>query len=207
MRGTDRALDVLHRIYETTIRWIFSGRRYRVFFPPLPAYGRPFSVDGQRDKAAPRRLRFMTITPRGLVTMAGVASFVVAIVLAPLVGSEFIPDSDNSFIQMNVELPVGTSLSRASDKLAQVEQVVRQFTEVNMISTTIGDTGNGSRNLASLSVRLSKPAQRKRTQKQVEEAPARGAEADSGHRRDGSATSRSTSPCWAPIRRCSRRRC
>ena len=146
MRGTDRILDLLHGVYERTIRWIFSPRRFRLI--PLPAFGRPFTADGQRDKTAPRRLRFVTITPRGVVMMAGIASFVIAIVLAPLVGSEFIPDSDNSYIQMNVELPVGTSLTRGSEKLAQVEQVVRQFTEVQMISTTIGDTGNGSRNSA-----------------------------------------------------------
>ena len=168
MRGTDRAMDLLHRVYEKTIRWIFSGRRYRLI--PLPAFGRPFAADGQRDKTAPRRLRFMTLTPRGVVTMAGVASFVGAIFLAPLVGSEFIPDSDNSYIQMNIDLPVGTSLTRGSDKLDQVERVVRQFSEVQMISTTIGDTGSGSRNSASISIRLSKPGERKRTQKQVEDA-------------------------------------
>ena len=168
MRGTDRILDLLHGVYERTIRWIFSPRRFRLI--PLPAFGRPFTADGQRDKTAPRRLRFVTITPRGVVMMAGIASFVIAIVLAPLVGSEFIPDSDNSYIQMNVELPVGTSLTRGSEKLAQVEQVVRQFTEVQMISTTIGDTGNGSRNSATISIRLSKRAERQRSQKQVEDA-------------------------------------
>ena len=168
MRGTDRVLDLLHGVYERTIRWIFSPRRFRLI--PLPAFGRPFTADGQRDKTAPRRLRFVTITPRGVVMMAGIASFVIAILLAPLVGSEFIPDSDNSYIQMNVDLPVGTSLTRGSEKLTQVEQIVRQFKEVQMVSTTIGDTGNGSRNSATLSIRLSKRAERQRSQKQVEDA-------------------------------------
>ena len=52
---------------------------------------------------------------------------------------------------MNVTLPVGTSLLRGSDKLRQVEDVVRQMPEVRLVSTTIGDTGNGSRNSAVLS--------------------------------------------------------
>ena len=30
-------LDVLHGIYERLIHWIFSGRRYRVLVPPMPA--------------------------------------------------------------------------------------------------------------------------------------------------------------------------
>jgi multidrug efflux pump subunit AcrB len=169
MRGTDRFLDVLHGVYERAIHWIFSGRRYRVLVPPLPAWGRPFAADGRRDKNEPRRLRFATLTPRGVVLVAGTASFFGAIMLAPLVGTEFIPDSDNSYIQLNVTLPVGTSLARGSDKLLQVEQVVRKMPEVRMVSTTIGDTGNGSRSSASLGIQLLKPHERKRTQKQVEE--------------------------------------
>ncbi len=170
MRGTDRFLDVLHGLYERTIRWIFSGRRYRLFLLPLPVWGRPFSADGRRDRSAPRGLRLATVTPRAIVLLAGVASFVGAVMLAPLVGTEFIPESDNSYIQMNVELPVGTSLARGSEKLMQVEDVVRKFSEIRMVSTTVGDTGNGSRNSAQLSIQLTKPHERKRSQSQVEKA-------------------------------------
>jgi multidrug efflux pump subunit AcrB len=170
MRGTDRFLDVLHGVYERAIRWIFSGRRYRVLVPPVPAWGRPFAADGQRDPSGARKFRFATITPRALVLLAGIASFVGAIFLAPLVGTEFIPESDNSYIQMNVELPVGTSLGRGSDKLLQVEEIVRRFSEIRMVSTTVGDTGNGSRNSAQLSIQLTKPNERKRSQRQLEGA-------------------------------------
>ena len=142
MRGTDRMLDVLHGIYERLIRWIFSERRY---------------------------LRF--VSPRAVVLMAGAGSFVVAIVLAVFfVGTEFIPDSDNSYIQLNVGLPVGTSLSRGSDKLQQVEAVVRKLPEVRMVSATVGDTGNGSRNSAQLSIQLVKPGERGRSQREIETA-------------------------------------
>src|SRR4029079_4327096 len=94
MRATDRLLDVLHGIYERLIHWIFSGRRYRVVVPPIPAYGRPFDAAGRRDPAAARRWRLATITPRAVVVLAGIASFGLAIALAPLVGTEFIPESD-----------------------------------------------------------------------------------------------------------------
>jgi hydrophobe/amphiphile efflux-1 (HAE1) family protein len=141
MRATDRLLDAMHGIYEQLIHWVFSGRRY---------------------------LRF--IGPRGIVVMLGIASFVAAIAIAPLVGTEFIPESDDSYIRMNVRMPVGTSLERGSEKMRQVEDVVRQVPEVRMISTSIGDTGGGSRNTGDLSIQLLKPHERKRTQKQVEEA-------------------------------------
>ena len=126
MRGTDRLLEILHGIYERLIGWIFSSRRYRLFVPPIPAFGRSFDAEGRRDASSPRRLRFATITPRPIVLLIGLASFVVAIAIAPLVGSEFIPDSDNSYIQLNVGLPVGTSLLRGSDKLEQVEALVQK---------------------------------------------------------------------------------
>ena len=77
------------------------------------------------DPGSRRRWRFATITPRAVVVLVGIGSFVLAIAIAPLVGTEFIPDADNSYIQLNVTLPVGTSLARGSDKLQQVEDLVR----------------------------------------------------------------------------------
>jgi len=87
--------------------------------PPIPAYGRPFDAQGRRDKAARRALRLATITPRGLVMWGAAASFVAALMLAPLVGSEFVPQTDNSFTQVNLRMPVASSIERGSAKVAQ----------------------------------------------------------------------------------------
>ena len=127
--------------------------------PPLPAYGAcrsPPTAGATRRRVAAGA--FATITPRAVVVLVGIGSFVVAIAIAPLVGTEFIPDADNSYIQLNVTLPVGTSLARGSDKLQQVEDLVRAMPEVRMVSTTIGDTGNGQRNSALLGIQLSQAA-------------------------------------------------
>jgi hydrophobe/amphiphile efflux-1 (HAE1) family protein len=158
MRATDRLLDVMHAVYERGIRWIFSGRHYRIGLPTL------------RRRAGRVGLGMATLTPRGIVLWLGVASFIAALGLSAVVGSEFIPESDDSYIRMNVRMPVGTSLERGSDKMRQVETVVRAMPEVRMISTSVGDTGNGARNTGDLTIQLVKPNQRKRTQKQVEEA-------------------------------------
>jgi multidrug efflux pump subunit AcrB len=163
MRGTDRLLDGMHGIYERLIHWVFSGRHYRLWLPTVRTLpGVPF----------PRNLRLgaATVTPRGIVLWAGLASFVVAIGLSTIVGTEFIPDSDDSYIRMNVRMPVGTSLTRGSEKMRQVEDVVRAMPEVRMVSTSVGDTGSGSRNSGELTIVLVKPHERKRTQKQIEEA-------------------------------------
>jgi CzcA family heavy metal efflux pump len=144
MRATDRTMDRLHGTYERLIRWIFSARRYGV--------------------------RWLRFSPRGIVLAVGGASFAGALALAPLVGSEFIPQTDNSYIPLNVRLPVGISLERASTKIAQVEAVLRAMPEVRLVSSTIGDAGNGSRNQAQLGIQLMPRLERKRTQKQIEDA-------------------------------------
>ncbi|MBB4844970.1 multidrug efflux pump subunit AcrB [Paucibacter oligotrophus] len=173
IRATDRAMDALHRAYERLIRWAFSGRRYRVFVPPLPAFGRPFDAQGRRDKTQQRRLRWATITPRGLVMAAGGLSFVLALGLVPFVGSEFAPETDQSFTQVNLRLPVASSLQRSNAKVAQVEELLAKYPEIKTLSTVVGSTGEGmatGRNQAALSISLVDRKQRKRTQKQIEDA-------------------------------------
>ncbi|UXH76837.1 efflux RND transporter permease subunit [Roseateles amylovorans] len=173
IRGTDAGMDLLHRAYERTIRWAFSGRRYRLFVPPIPVYGRPFGPAGERLKQSPRRLRLATITPRGLVTLGGVASFVVAVMLAPLVGSEFVPQTDQGFTQLTLRMPVATSLDRGDAKVRQVEEILSKMPEIKTVSTVVGSSGEGlstGRNQASLNISLVDRKSRQRTQTQVEDA-------------------------------------
>ncbi len=173
IRATDWCMAHLHDGYERLIDWAFSGRRYRVFVPPVPAYGRPFDANGRRDKTAPRALRFATITPRGLVMWGAVASFVVALMLAPLVGSEFVPETDNSFTQVNLRMPVASSVERGSTKVAQVEEILKHYREIKTVSTVVGSTGEGmatGRNQASLNISLVDRSERKRSQKEIEDA-------------------------------------
>jgi multidrug efflux pump subunit AcrB len=168
VRATDAMMDWLHRVYERTIRWAFSARRYRLFFPPLPAYGHGFGADGRRDKASKRHWRWATITPRGMVMAIGGASFVGALALTPLVGSEFIPQTDQGFTQLAVTLPVGASLERTDAKVRQLEEIVLGFPEVKSLATWVG--GPGQRNKAWLNISLKDKSDRKRSQREVEDA-------------------------------------
>jgi len=144
IRATDRVMDLAHTVYERLIRWAFSGKRY------LRVFG-----------------------PRGIILGVGVLSFVGAIALAPLVGTEFIPQTDQGFTQLSVRLPVGSSLERSDAKVRQIEEIVASFPEVKTVSTSIGGTGEGmalARNQATLSIGLTERKQRDRTQKQIEDA-------------------------------------
>jgi len=165
IRGTDRFMDLLHGAYERALRWIFSDRRWRLW---LPAWGHGFGADGRRDKASPRRLRRATLTPRGVVMAGGTASFVIALALAPLVGTEFVPEVDQGFTQLALKMPVGSSLARTDAKVAQIEQVVQAMPEVKHISTWIG--GPGQRHQAWLNIALVDRRERARSQKEVESA-------------------------------------
>jgi hydrophobe/amphiphile efflux-1 (HAE1) family protein len=139
MRATDAGMDVLHRVYERLVHWIFDR---------------------------PRR-------NRAIVLGVGVASFVGALALAPLVGTEFIPQTDQGFTQINLRMPTGSSLARSDAKVRQVEAIVAAVPEVRSVTTNLGGTGAGTsvgRNIASIGVGLVPRRERQRTQKQVEDA-------------------------------------
>lgn len=147
IRATDRGMDLLHVAYERLIRWAFTGRRYG--------------------------WRWLWVSPRGIVLGVGALSFVAAIGLVPLVGTEFIPQTDQGFTQLSVRMPVGASLARTDDKFRQVEQIVMAMPEVQSVSTTVGGDGEGlavGRNVGTLNIGLKPRAERARSQKEVEDA-------------------------------------
>jgi multidrug efflux pump subunit AcrB len=163
LRGTDRGMDALHRGYDRVLDWIFSARRWRI---GLPVWARGVGADGRRE--GPRRLRSATITPRGLVVAGALASFVGALALAPLVGSEFVPETDEGYTQLALRLPVGSSLERTNAKAQQVEAIVQALPEVRSVSTWVG--GAGQRHQAWINIGLVPRRERERSQKQIEDA-------------------------------------
>jgi multidrug efflux pump subunit AcrB len=170
IRATDQVMDLCHAVYERLIRWAFSARRWTM---PWPAFARPFDAQGRRDKSRPRALRRATMTPRGVIVGVGIASFLGALALAPLVGSEFVPETDQSFTQLSLRMAVGSSLERSDNKVRQVEEIVSTFPEVKTISTNVGGQGQGfavGRGQATLNIALVDRKERQRTQKQVEDA-------------------------------------
>ena len=165
IRATDRGMDLLHDVYERLIHWVFSARRWRLW---LPAFGRGFGPDGRRLQQGPRHWRRATFTPRGVVMAVGIGSFVLALGLAPLVGSEFVPQTDQGYTQLKLTMPVGSSLARTDEKVQQVEAIVRALPEVATVSTWVG--GAGQRNQSWLNIALKDRKERSRSQKQVEDA-------------------------------------
>jgi multidrug efflux pump subunit AcrB len=167
MRGVDRGMAWLHRVYERLITWAFSGRRYRVLVPPVPAWGLGFDARGVRLRHGRRHLRFATLTPRGIVLWAAGATFAAAIALVPFVGAEAIPQTDQGYTDINITMPVGTSLQRADEKMRQIEAIIRTLPEVDSLSTQVG--GDNGHNTGHFGIGLTSRHERKLTQTQVED--------------------------------------
>jgi hydrophobic/amphiphilic exporter-1 (mainly G- bacteria), HAE1 family len=85
---------------------------------------------------------------------AALATFVGAIFMVPLLGTEFVPKADFSETTVNYYVPVGSSIEATEAKARQVEAIVREFPEVRYTLTTI-NTGNAQGKIyASTYVRL-----------------------------------------------------
>jgi multidrug efflux pump subunit AcrB len=93
-------------------------------------------------------------------------AFAASFAVPPLVGTEFIPEADESFISLRLNTPVGSSLEYTDGKVRQVEEGLKAFPEVRLAMSTVG-TDEG-RNYARINLKLVDRAQRTRTQKELE---------------------------------------
>ena len=115
-----------------------------------------------------RLMRRTLVWRKTTLAIAG-AIFIGSLGLVPLVGGEFMPQSDQGMFSLKIKTPVGTSLTYTDGKIKQVEEAIRDFSEIELIGATVGS--NGNRNEAELMIKLTdiKVSDRK-PQKQVEEA-------------------------------------
>ncbi|MEO8848248.1 MAG: efflux RND transporter permease subunit [Casimicrobiaceae bacterium] len=100
------------------------------------------------------------------VIVIALVTFVASFLVVPLVGTEFVPQSDQGFISLRLNTPVGSSLDYTNGKVQQVEQVLKGFPEIELAMTTVG-TDEG-RNYARVDLRLTDRAKRQRSQKDLE---------------------------------------
>ena len=115
-----------------------------------------------------RLMRRILVWRKTTLAIAGVI-FVGSLGLVPMVGGEFMPQSDQGMFSLKIKTPVGTSLTYTDAKIRQVEEAIRDFPEIELIGATVGS--NGNRNEGELMIKLTdiKVSNRK-PQKQVEEA-------------------------------------
>ncbi len=78
--------------------------------------------------------------------------FIGSFFLLPLVGTEFVPETDDGRTSFRLTTPVGSSLAYTDAKARQVEELVKQYKEVDTMTADVG-TWDG-RNVARVNVRL-----------------------------------------------------
>ncbi|MET0345531.1 MAG: efflux RND transporter permease subunit [Casimicrobiaceae bacterium] len=103
---------------------------------------------------------------RKSVIAIAVASFFGSFLIVPLVGTEFMPQTDQSFISLRLNTPVGSSLEYTDGKVREVEEVLKKFPEIDLAMTTVGI--EDGRNYARVNLKLVERAERSRSQTQLE---------------------------------------
>ncbi len=99
-------------------------------------------------------------------TTLGIAAvtFVGSFFLVPFIGSEFVPQEDNSWTSVQIQTPIGSSLAYTTTKAEQVEAALRDFPEIKRISKTV------NKNNAWFELQLVDKKARAKTQKEMDDA-------------------------------------
>jgi len=115
-----------------------------------------------------RALRWST-RHRWKTLAAGALFFMVSCLGVALIPKAFIPESDNSFTQLNVELPPGARLEDTAAVSAQAYRVIARQPEVESVVELVGGDDFGEVRTATLDITLVKPGKRNVTQRQWED--------------------------------------
>ncbi len=115
-----------------------------------------------------RILKWALSHKRATVGLA-TGTFVLSIVMVPLLGSEFVPKADFSETSVNFYTPVGSSLEVTEAKAKQVEAIIREFPEVRYTLSTINTGSANGKIYANIYVRL---VDRKERQRNVDQMSA-----------------------------------
>jgi len=109
------------------------------------------------------------MTWRKLTLGIAFSVFVGSLFLVPMIGTEFTPDTDQGYTALQLKTPIGSSLAYTDTKIHQVEDALKAFPEIEIISSTVG-TDEG-RNVAQLNLKLTNVSQtHRRSQKEVEKS-------------------------------------
>jgi HAE1 family hydrophobic/amphiphilic exporter-1 len=93
-------------------------------------------------------------------TMAtALALFIGSFFLVPMIGTEFMPEVDQGYTTLRFKMPVGSSLAYTDGKVRQLEAVLKEFKEIELASSTIGQNNS---NEAQIDLKLT---ERKLTQR------------------------------------------
>jgi HAE1 family hydrophobic/amphiphilic exporter-1 len=115
------------------------------------------------------------LSHRKLTVAIMVVSFVGSLALVPLVGTEFIPGMDDSWLTVSVRLSDGSSMDETQVVVEEIENRLKGVEEVSYMFATIGESGGmsmgagGNSNRASMDIRMTDLNKRRLDNDQVAE--------------------------------------
>jgi hydrophobic/amphiphilic exporter-1 (mainly G- bacteria), HAE1 family len=163
MDRVENVVEWVHVVYGRLLEWAISDAKHRLYVPVVGLWA---AVRTRRWSAL--KPRWATISNRGIVLWTAVLIFFGSFALLPLIGKEFSPQVDESFISLRLNTPVGTSLEFTDGKVREVEEALKRFPEIILAMTTVG-TQDG-RNYARVNLKLTSRGERARSQKDLERA-------------------------------------
>ena len=78
------------------------------------------------------------------VILASVTFLALSLVLAPMLGSEFLPKLDEGNIWLTISLPPSTSLEKSKEIERHVRKILTSYKEVKMVSAAVGRPDDGT---------------------------------------------------------------
>ncbi len=114
-----------------------------------------------------QRLVAWSLRRRKTVLALAAASFFGSFLLVPLIGSEFVPESDLNELLVYGNTPAGASLEFTQAKVRQMDAALREFPEVAYTYATVNTGVVQGKNYATVFVRLKDRRERSRSQKQL----------------------------------------
>jgi len=91
-----------------------------------------------------RKLLAWADVRRKLVVTVSVAMLALALVLAPKLGSEFLPKLDEGNIWLTITLPPSTAIERSKEVEREVRRMLKSYPEVNNVITQVGRPDDGT---------------------------------------------------------------
>jgi multidrug efflux pump subunit AcrB len=102
-----------------------------------------------------RLLRWALAHRKSTLAIA-IASFLASIPIAGVVGTEMMPEADQSYTSVRLTMPVGSSLDYANERVKRVEEALKEFKEID---ARYGIGVEGTRNTAVVNLaRAAQPA-------------------------------------------------
>ncbi|MEJ1518178.1 efflux RND transporter permease subunit [Bacillus cereus] len=93
--------------------------------------------EGKVIKAYQRMLTW-SLNHKIITLLISFGLFAGSLAIVPLIGTSFMPASEEKFIDVNVEYPIGTEIAITNKKIVEIEKILEKDKDITMFQTTIG---------------------------------------------------------------------